>query len=67
MIFMVRSNFLHPFSHGPAQPGLLFEGRIHFQKPVIDRLVAFIKQHFDDAKAFINGTEQGSIPLFALA
>jgi hypothetical protein len=67
MGFMVRSDFAHPFSHRTVHSGLMFERRVHFQKPVIDGLVVFIKQHFDDAKAFINRTKQGSILFLALA
>ena len=43
------------------------ERRVHFQKSVINWLFMLIKNHFDNAKAFINRIEQIAVACFALA
>ena len=63
--FMIRRQFTHPLSDRIDDTGQYDESRIHFQKTPVDWLVFSIKDHFDDAIAFVHKIEQTAIALFA--
>ena len=57
----------HPLAGRIDQASLLLEGRVHFQILIVQRLVARVEDHFDEAKSLVDRGEQRVIAVLALA
>src|ERR1700722_2853906 len=61
VLFVLGSNLTHSFATRVFNPGLLLKRRINFEKAIVNRFTAFVKYHFDGAKAFVNRIEQKAV------
>src|SRR3954471_10437473 len=64
MLLMLRDKFANRFSNRVRQPGLLLEGAIHIEKPIVRRIATLIENHLDDAEPFLDRIEQRAVTLF---
>src|SRR3984893_785680 len=64
VLFVLGSNLTHPFATRVFNPSLFLKRRINFEKAIVNRFTAFVKYHFDGAKAFVNRIEQKAVLVF---
>src|SRR5688572_19468351 len=64
VFFMARLNLAHPSAYSVHNASLAFEGCVDFEEAIIQRPFMFIKQDFDNTKAFIDRIEQRAVFLF---
>src|ERR1700688_869493 len=57
VLFVLGSNLTHPFATRVFNSGLFLKRRVTFKIAKVTRLIAFVKYHFDSAKAFVNRIE----------
>ena len=63
MFFNVGEEFEYPFSQRAVHAGEGLKRRVYFQVAVIDRLVVYIENHFNNAIAFVHRIKQISVAL----
>src|ERR1700733_15314982 len=61
VIFVMRDNPAYSSAPGVLNTRLLLKRRIDFQETVINGMIAFVEQHFDGAKAFVDRIEQCAV------
>src|ERR1700730_11389022 len=57
VLLMLGSNLTHSFATWVFNSGLFLKRRVNFKIAIVNRLIAFVKYHFDSAKAFVNRIE----------
>src|ERR1700736_971148 len=61
VLLMLGSNLTHSFATRVFNSGLFLKRRVNFKKAIVNRFIAFVKYHFDGAKAFVNRIEQKAV------
>src|SRR5688500_2258695 len=65
MLFVLRSHLAHRLAGRAAQAGLLLEGRVGLDEPVVGHRPGVIEDDLDDAESFLDGIEKRPIARFA--